>query len=178
MKNKIGRIILGLAILAGGLVGRQSLQNDNVFSRFPVSQSADSTLAQSTSVTSLERSIYQQINQYRQSRNLPSLTLNEAISTQARQHSEAMAQGRVPFSHDGFKQRVEAISNLISYRSAAENVAVNQGYSDPATVAVNGWLKSPGHLKNIQGQFDLTGIGIAKNSKGEYYLTQIFIKKR
>lgn len=178
MNNKVARIFLGLVMLIGGLLGCQNRNTQNLFPSLPVSQSPGSTIARSQSFTSLEGSIHQQVNQYRQSQNLPSLTLNSAISAQARKHSEAMAQGQVPFSHEGFKQRIEAISNVISYRSAGENVAFNQGYSDPATVAVRGWLKSPGHLKNIQGQFDLTGIGVAKNSKGEYYFTQIFLKKR
>jgi uncharacterized protein YkwD len=30
----------------------------------------------------------------------------------------------------------------------------------------------------MEGNFDLTGIGVSKNAKGEYYLTQIFIKRR
>lgn len=178
MNYKVGKIILGLAVLTGGLIGCQDLDSQNVFSSLPVSENADSTIARSQSLDSLESSIYQQVNQYRQSQNLPSLTLNEAISDRAKEHSEAMAQGRVPFSHEGFKQRIQIIGNAISYRSAAENVAVNQGYSYPATVAVEGWLKSPGHLKNIRGQFDLTGVGVAQNSKGEYYFTQIFVQKR
>jgi uncharacterized protein YkwD len=51
------------------------------------------------------------------------------------------------------------------------------GYSKPDQQAVQGWLKSPGHYKNIVGDFDMSGIGVTKNAKGEYYLTQIFIKR-
>lgn len=126
----------------------------------------------------LEEYTHQLINQYRKSQNLPPLTLDARISKEARAHSQAMANGEVPFSHNGFEQRVKAIGKSISYGAAAENVAYNQGFSDPAKQAVEGWLKSPGHLKNIQGQYDLTGMGVAKNAKGEYYLTQIFIKRR
>lgn len=137
------------------------------------------SIAQNTSsFAALEQSVHNQINQYRKSRNLPPLTLDARISAQSRLHSQAMASGKVPFSHDGFDQRVQVIRQSISYRSAAENVAYNQGYSDPDKQAVQGWLKSSGHHKNIVGQYDLTGIGIAKNAKGEYYLTQIFIKRR
>ncbi len=89
-----------------------------------------------------------------------------------------MAGGRVPFSHQGFKQRVKVISRMIPYHSAAENVAYNQGYGDPDREAVQGWLKSTEHRINIEGQYDLTGIGIAKNAVGEYYFTQIFIRRR
>jgi uncharacterized protein YkwD len=138
-----------------------------------VSQSSNSL-----TFATLEQSVHQQINQYRKSRNLPPLTLDARITEQARIHSEAMASGRVPFSHDGFDNRVKAIAKSIPYRSAAENVAYNQGYSKPDEQAVEGWLKSPGHLKNIVGDFDLTGIAVSKNAKGEYYFTQIFIKRR
>jgi uncharacterized protein YkwD len=30
----------------------------------------------------------------------------------------------------------------------------------------------------MEGNYDFTGIGITKNAKGEYYLTQVFIKRR
>jgi uncharacterized protein YkwD len=89
-----------------------------------------------------------------------------------------MANGRVTFSHDGFQQRVAAIARTIPYNRAAENVAYNQGYSDPVRQAVQGWLKSTGHRQNIEGSFNLTGIGIAQNAKGEYYFTQVFIRRR
>ena len=52
------------------------------------------------------------------------------------------------------------------------------GYSNPGEVAVEGWIKSPGHHKNMIGDYDLTGIGIAQNSEGTYYFNQIFIKTR
>lgn len=128
--------------------------------------------------TSLEQSVLRQINQYRASRKLAPLKLDARISAQAAAHSQAMATGKVPFSHNGFDQRVQAIARSLPYSSAAENVAYNQGYADPATQAVQGWLKSPGHLKNIQGQFNLTGISVVRNAKGEYYFTQIFIRSR
>ena len=44
--------------------------------------------------------------------------------------------------------------------------------------AVDGWIKSDGHRKNIESQFNLTGIAIAKNAKGEYYFTQLFVRSR
>ena len=52
------------------------------------------------------------------------------------------------------------------------------GFSNPGEKAVVGWINSPGHHKNIVGDFNLTGIGIAKNNEGKYYFNQIFIKTR
>jgi hypothetical protein len=123
--------------------------------------------------TNLEKSVFNQINQYRAKKGLKQLNLSEKISHQARIHSQNMATGKVPFSHQGFEQRVMAIP--LKYSSAAENVAYNTGYSSPANEAVSGWLKSPGHLKNLQGKYNLTGVGVATNDKGEVYLTQIFL---
>jgi uncharacterized protein YkwD len=123
--------------------------------------------------TALEKSVFDQVNRYRVAQGLPKLKLNANISKQARIHSQNMANGKVPFSHQGFEQRVTAIPLI--YNNAAENVAFNQGYSNPAAEAVNGWLNSPGHLKNIKGKYNLTGIGVAANKKGEVYLTQIFL---
>jgi uncharacterized protein YkwD len=45
-----------------------------------------------------------------------------------------------------------------------------------AREVVDGWLNSPGHRRNIEGDFRLTGIGIAKRSDGMVYFTQIFIR--
>ena len=55
-----------------------------------------------------------------------------------------------------------------------ENVATNQGFPDPAETAVQGWLDSPPHRENIEGDFNLAGVGIAENADGLFYFTQIF----
>ncbi len=138
----------------------------------PIPPSSDSELSQ------MERRVHELVNQYRQAQNLPPLTVDPRISDQARKHSEAMARGEMTFSHDGFEDRIKEIGQSLAYRSAAENLAYNIGYPDPVTQAVEGWIGSPGHQKNMVGAYDLTGIGMAKNAKGEYYYSQIFIKRR
>jgi uncharacterized protein YkwD len=122
----------------------------------------------------LEQSVFQKINAYRVSKGLPALILNAAISNIARAHSENMAKGVVPFGHTGFETRIQTIAQTLSYRGAGENVASNWGFSDPAGWAVDHWILSPPHLASIVGNFRLTGIGVAKDSKGEVFFTQIF----
>ncbi|MFN9261424.1 CAP domain-containing protein, partial [Microcystis sp.] len=63
----------------------------------------------------LENKIYQQVNRYRQSRNLSPLLLNRAISQQARLHSQRMAAGLVPFSHQDFDKRAQTIGVSVPY---------------------------------------------------------------
>lgn len=139
--------------------------------------SQSDALASSSQEDDLVMEVHRGVNQYRQSLNLPPLSLNAQISQQAQNHSQNMAQQEVKFSHRGFDSRLEAIKDQISYRSAAENVASNQGYDNPAERAVKGWIKSEGHRQNMIGDYNLTGIGVAQNQQGAYYFTQIFIEE-
>jgi uncharacterized protein YkwD len=127
------------------------------------------------SLIELEQEIHRQVNQYRISKQLPPLKLNPRISQIAGGYSKKMASKQATFSHDGFDQRVKAMGNAIPLKSAAENLAYLKGYPDLATTAVQGWINSPGHQKNMVGNFNVTGIGIAKNAAGEYYFTQLFL---
>lgn len=184
MQKRLATMLYGLLVIAGGLSSCSSLSEVSAKTNQSASPNNVSplTLSQNSpaasDIVALEQSVHQQVNQYRKSKNLPPLTLNSTIIQQARNHSQAMANGTVPFSHDGFESRVKEIGKTISYRSAAENVAYNQGYTNPDKQAVEGWIKSAGHQRNMVGNFDLTGIGVSKNAKGEYYFTQIFIKRR
>jgi uncharacterized protein YkwD len=141
--------------------------------RTPVAQAQTAGPA----TTTMETAVFNQINAYRATQKLPPLKLNATITTQARNHSVTQANTN-RMSHDGFQARVQAIGATIPWAGAAENVAYNYGYSDPATVAVNGWIKSPGHLANIKGNYNLTGIGVARNAQGRVYFTQLFVRSR
>jgi uncharacterized protein YkwD len=127
-------------------------------------------------MSKLELATYNLVNKYRQSKNLPILIADPAISAQARAHSQTMARTGI-LSHDGFHERTESVSQTIVYRKAAENVAYNMGYAQPDLIAIQDWIESPGHHINMTGPYDLTGIGVSQNAKGEYYFTQIFIRK-
>ncbi len=166
-------VTFSVLILASGLTAAYALSLTAVKKS---TLSCQRTLSANFHTTDLEKSVFVRINRYRVSLGLPKLTLDERITKQARIHSQNMASGRVPFSHQGFPHRVKAIA--IPYNSAAENVALNKGYVDPAAEAVNSWLKSQEHLPNIKGNYNLTGIGVAVNDKGEVYITQIFLNQR
>lgn len=125
--------------------------------------------------TPLEQAVFQQVNAYRARQRLPALRWEERLAQQARRHSQAMLT-HSGFGHAGFEQRLAAIG--IPWSSAAENVAYSQGVLDPATHAVQDWLNSPGHRSNLVGPFTLTGVGAARNARGEVTFTQIFLRPR
>lgn len=127
-------------------------------------------------VGEIESSVHNLVNQHRQSIGLSPLELNAVVSREARQHSQAMATRQVSFSHQGFSQRTDALTSSVPWRRAAENIAFSQGYSDPAQRAMSGWLDSPGHRSSMEGDFNVTGIGAARNESGQYFITQLFLK--
>ena len=173
IKTIIYSVALGTIVLSSGAIATP-VTNPTFMPESSHVLSDTGYIAASINTVALEQSVFNKINNYRVSQGLAKLTRNSAIDNQARIHSQNMANGKVPFGHTGFSERVKAIG--ISYRAAGENVAYNQGYSDPATIAVQGWLKSPGHLANIKGNYEKTGIGVASNSRGEIYFTQIFLR--
>jgi len=118
--------------------------------------------------------ILRYVNEYRQKKGLKPLQANSYISSVALGHSRDMLEGRTPFGHEGFHERIDRIRKKLGpLHVAAENVA-----SGPmgAREVVDGWLHSPGHRRNIEGDFTFTGIGLAKRGDGMIYFTQIFTR--
>jgi uncharacterized protein YkwD len=103
---------------------------------------------------------------------LPPLTFNATVASLARKHSTDMASKKVPFGHQGLTNRTKSITaQMKSVTAVSENVA--RGVFT-AEQAVKLWLKSPGHRKNIEGNFKYTGIGVARDQRSQLYFTQIF----
>ena len=120
--------------------------------------------------------ILQYINEYRAKKGLKPLNMEAAISEAALKHSEYMGTKTIRINHDGFEERMYALMKALSpARGAAENVANGQ---HSAREVVNMWLASPGHRENIEGDYNLSGIGIYKNRNGVLYFTHIFIKRK
>jgi uncharacterized protein YkwD len=103
--------------------------------------------------------------------NLPALSWNQKLHDIATGHCVNMAEGRCPVGHDGFNLRHQQVTFYV--RSFAENVAYNFGHPDPVQTAVTGWINSPGHRKNLLGNFNICGIAVYCYY-GKFYFTQLF----
>lgn len=171
LKNVLTTTLVGTAVLPLLLLHpfshSRSLAEENSGRSVQVAVATDETVA-------LEQAVLETINSYRRDRGLEPLAFDATIAEQSRLHSQTMA-SRQSISHNGFDQRLDTLAQFIAYRSAAENVASNQGFADPVQEAVRGWLQSPSHRENIEGTFNATGIGIVRTADGEYYFTQIFV---
>mmetsp|Transcript_41989 Transcript_41989/g.30228 ORF Transcript_41989/g.30228 Transcript_41989/m.30228 type:complete len:92 (+) Transcript_41989:1274-1549(+) len=87
------------------------------------------------------------------------------------QHSKDMAEGRVPFGHQGFQERHRKVPFFT--RGFSENVAYNYGQGDPVETAVTGWIHSPGHRKNMLATNTICAIAVYCHL-GRFYFTQLF----
>lgn len=128
----------------------------------------------------LEQRVHRLINEQRQRAKLPPLAWREDVARCARDHSRNMAQ-RDFFDHvdprlGDVDQRLNRFR--IAWRVCGENIFMLSGYSNPAQVAVQGWMDSPGHRANILEQrFTHTGVGVFYRTRDQmFYLTQIFIR--
>jgi uncharacterized protein YkwD len=92
-----------------------------------------------------------------------------------------MARGQF-LSHvdrDGLDLRGRAAAlGVHGWRTLGENIAYNQGYSDPTAFAVERWMVSEKHRENIlNGEYTHAAVGMARASDGTYYFTQVFMRR-
>ena len=88
-----------------------------------------------------------------------------------------MANGSKGFDHDGFEERVNAITTLSPMKSAAENILYTSYGTDAdnlAQQAITGWINSEGHEKNLRSASTHCAIGVARENNGYWYFTQLF----
>ncbi len=130
------------------------------------------------SESDVEQKVFQMVNEHRISIGFEELEWNETIAEQCRLHSKNMSSGNIPVGHDGFSQRVKNLLETIHFSIAGENIAYVSGYTNPAVLAVNEWLDSNEHRVNIESDFNLSGVGVSRNSSGDYHITQIFLREK
>jgi uncharacterized protein YkwD len=60
-----------------------------------------------------------------------------------------------------------------------ENIAYMRGYDDPATLAIEKWMESTAHRKNLLGSnWKESAVGVAITADGTYYMTQVFLLRK
>ena len=110
---------------------------------------------------------------------MPRLRYDYNLAQVAREHSLAMAETRTAFGHDGYEDRAILVNlEVRAYSQLGENVAHNNWEESlSAYYAFLGWLSSMEHRSLIEGMFEITGVGVARDSAGVYYYTQLFLSE-
>lgn len=134
---------------------------------------------QSATATQIEAAIRESINEVRQENELQTLQNNEQLAAVARNYSRQMAEQNF-FSHtgaDGSSLQDRVGAGGIIYWVVGENLFKGTNVPQPVNVAVDGWMKSPGHRANIlRPVFTETGVGVWRVNN-TYYITQLFLRR-
>jgi uncharacterized protein YkwD len=123
-----------------------------------------------------EARIFDLINAERQHQGLPALVYNAQLDRMAKIQAENMAYFQ-KMAHTIPESQLPTLGDRARYVGypfgrLAENVAL--GYPNAET-AVQGWMNSSGHRRNIlDSSVEETGIGIARSSAGGLYYCQVF----
>jgi len=124
----------------------------------------------------LETEVVRLVNAERAKAGLPSLAQNWELSRVARYKSQDFIDKNY-FDHNSptYGTPFQMMTSFsIRYSAAGENIA--KGQNSPSAV-MNAWMNSPGHKSNIMSSaYNQIGVGVAKDSKGNLYWTQMFIK--
>lgn len=139
----------------------------------------------------IEQQIHRLVNDYRKSRQLTTLELDEEVSRLARDHCQSLSRipgdpikalseiivekgEQIERAHQGSADRSNYCFKKLGRTYFSENVFYISGGSNIASDATKGWIKSPGHHANmINSSGRRTGIGVYASSKG-FYCTQLF----
>jgi uncharacterized protein YkwD len=153
-------------------------------------------------IAGLEKRIHALINNERRKQGLSTIEWDDALAGVARKHSLDMAK-RKYFAHSSpegqdfsFRYKQEGYSCAIrtgdTIYLGAENIALNNLYDSVTTIngeaffdwnseekiaetTVEGWMKSPGHRKNIlTPHWKHEGLGVAVSPDDKVYITQNF----
>ncbi|MDQ4123060.1 MAG: CAP domain-containing protein [Acidobacteriota bacterium] len=150
----------------------------------PNSRVSDSRLASAKNTkfnlapNSVEREAFDLINAARRRANLPPLVFDAEMLYLAREHSVEMANSG-KFSHRGaYGEMVDERARnvgITGWRGIGENIAANQYAKNPVATAIECWLNSEGHRRNLLSpDWSRSGIGVAVSPDGKYYFTQVF----
>jgi len=119
-----------------------------------------------------ENELFQLVNKHRNTLDLNNLAFDKVSYTLASSHSQYMViKGHT--SHAKFNERAAQITAETGAELVAENVA-----NDYLTIedVMSAWLNSPGHKKNIEGDYTHSSISIKVDASQNLYFTQIFYR--
>lgn len=129
-------------------------------------------------LSAMEQELYNLHNSHRAQNGLPSFRLETTLVHIARTRAQDMA-AKNYFSHTS--PSGETAFTLMgqwsfSYTAAGENIARNDyPNQQTVTIAMNGFMNSPGHRANIlERDFNTVGIGVAVGANGMKYFAVVF----
>ena len=134
------------------------------------------TIPSIDNITKFEEEVVRLVNAERAKVGQPALTQDANLTAIARLKSQDFIDKNY-FAHQSptYGSPFDMMKKYgVKFTAAGENIAKYQ--RTPAEV-MNAWMNSAGHKANIlSSSFNKIGVGVAKDSKGNLYWTQLFIR--
>ncbi len=128
--------------------------------------------------TKAEQSLLRYTNLARSEHKMPALTEVSHLTVVAQRHAINMAKQQ-EMNHKLDEKGVKDRLDLVEYQYAAFGENIAAGYRNPKET-VKGWMKSPGHRKNLLDEagygFTQIGLGAHQGTNGVWYCCQVFAK--
>lgn len=170
-QKRAGRPVAVLVDEIGNSSGKQAARK--------TASAAGNVGRRANSALPIERDVFALLNNARAEKGLPPLEWDDSLAELARMHSRNMANEKF-FSHRGqdgsmVDDRAQKLG-IFNWRAIGENIAFLQGYENPAKLAVEKWMNSPAHRRNVLGEkWTESAVGVAMGPDGSYYFTQVFL---
>jgi uncharacterized protein YkwD len=136
-------------------------------------------------ITAVEADLVEAVNDARADRDVSELAVNGALMPAARDHAAELA-SRHLLDHASIQPGRETLSERLSAADApAWSVAGENLIQLPFTTtnvsreSVLGWLESPTHrTQMLDANYTHTGVGIVRDAHGDWFIVQLFIRRR
>ena len=129
--------------------------------------------ATAVSAKTYEKQVVTATNGYRADHGRSAVRLQKCVDRFANSQARWMAKHDVLQHRSG---RLMKIMRSCGLRAASENIAWNYG---TGTQAVRAWSRSAGHAANMRASpMRYIGVGTARSSSGEIYVSQVFGARR
>lgn len=169
--NRLSRLValLALLVLSQVVSARTGQSGEAVLKTHSGPDPAD--------IEFYERHCFEEVNRERQKHLLPPLVFSNSLLAVARKYSRRLAEESF-FSHVD-PQGLTIIDRVkeagIRFTAVSENLLVIKGYLNPVPPAVERWMASEGHRRNIlDPEYRYTAVGVWIDAEGRVYFTAIF----
>lgn len=141
--------------------------------------------SESVDIRAVERELIDEVNEARAAQEAPGLAINAAMMRAAREHAVELS-SRHELDHastragrETFADRLE-LAGAPDWTLAGENLmSLPFTASDIADEAVRGWLQSPSHrTQMLEPTYTDTGVGVVRDDHGDWFIVQLFIRRR
>lgn len=175
---KISRLSCLASIIAVATATVFAAQAFSQSSSRQVSEKRDETESSAQKIEFLEMYCFDEVNRQRKEHGLEPLVFSGQLLDVARNYSRRMAEEGF-FAHidpqgKTASDRVRAAK--LTWSAMGENLLNIRGYINPVPPAVERWMKSEAHSRNIlDPEYQYSAVGVWTASNGIIYFTQIFL---